>query len=327
MKPFISHLSAGGLITNYYCTSRCRHCLYGCSPEWDKDYLVPHVTVEILKKIRSLGCTSIHIGGGEPFLNKPALQQVAQATNSLNIHVEYIETNSSWFKDQESDGSYLKDLKSSGITCLLLSISPFHNEFVPFKKVRGLMAACDSSGMDVLPWTAGFVPEVSSFPEGFPHALEEYENKYGSGYLANLPRRFWITFRGRAATTFSFLFQKKSVSQILNENKGGCRELAQVNHFHIDLYGNYIPGLCSGLSIYFTDLGRELSKDRYPFLCLLFADGIKGLYDCAHEKYGFTGDGLYSSKCELCLSIRKYLVLERGINSSDLKPEQFYKYV
>jgi hypothetical protein len=35
----VRHLSSGGLITNYYCTSRCAHYLYCCSPQWEKRYI------------------------------------------------------------------------------------------------------------------------------------------------------------------------------------------------------------------------------------------------------------------------------------------------
>lgn len=35
----INSLASGGVITNYYCVSRCGHCLYNCSPGRSKKYL------------------------------------------------------------------------------------------------------------------------------------------------------------------------------------------------------------------------------------------------------------------------------------------------
>ena len=35
----IDRLHSGGVITNYYCTSSCGHCLYFCSPKWKKEYI------------------------------------------------------------------------------------------------------------------------------------------------------------------------------------------------------------------------------------------------------------------------------------------------
>jgi len=36
-KLKIGRLASGGIITNYFCTSTCRHCLYNCSPRWEKN--------------------------------------------------------------------------------------------------------------------------------------------------------------------------------------------------------------------------------------------------------------------------------------------------
>jgi len=74
----INHLDSGGLITNYYCTSRCRHCLYGCSPGWEKRYIDTETTEKNLLKVKGLGCNSIHIGGGEPFLKPDELEMVKE---------------------------------------------------------------------------------------------------------------------------------------------------------------------------------------------------------------------------------------------------------
>ncbi|MGD8504018.1 MAG: radical SAM protein, partial [Syntrophobacterales bacterium] len=98
----IKRLSSGGVITNYYCTSACGHCLYGCSPRWKKDYIDRETLGKILQKIKSLGCNSIHVGGGEPFLNPDGLKMVVEVVRSHGVHLEYVETNSSWFNGKGS---------------------------------------------------------------------------------------------------------------------------------------------------------------------------------------------------------------------------------
>ncbi len=50
----ISYLQSGGLITNYYCTPQCAHCLYACSPSWSKDYIDSTKVVSNLIKIKSV---------------------------------------------------------------------------------------------------------------------------------------------------------------------------------------------------------------------------------------------------------------------------------
>jgi hypothetical protein len=111
----------------------------------------------------------------------------------------------------------------------------------------------------------------------------------------------------------------------LDVNPAGCTELQDVSHFHLDLYGNYIPGLCSGLSIQLQDLGKPLDPQKYPFLTILFQKGIRGLMDTAVYDYGFQPNAQYVSKCDLCQDIRKYLVLLKDVNSVELQPKGFYQ--
>ena len=146
MQPFqIKHLISGGMITNCFCTSRCRHCLYNCGPPWEKNFIDRHVAAANLKMVRSVGCRSIHIGGGEPMLRPDDLAGVLEVAADSGISIEYVETNSSWFKDIESAEAVLTLLRQQGLRTLLVSISPFHNEYIPFTKVQGVIAACRKS--------------------------------------------------------------------------------------------------------------------------------------------------------------------------------------
>ena len=323
----INHLDSGGLITNYYCTSRCRHCLYGCSPGWEKQYIDRETTEKNVLKLKGLGCNSIHIGGGEPFLKPDELEMVVETTLSLGVRIEYVETNSSWYKDKESAGQILSSLSKRGLSTLLISMSPFHNEHIPFYKVKGVIEACNAVGMNVFPWISDFYAEIDTFDDKSVHTISEYENRYGGDYLAKLPSRYWIHFGGRALKTFANVFGLKSYQQVLSSNKAGCLELLDVSHFHFDLFGNYIPGLCSGLAIHYDDLGNLIFPEKYPFLHILFEKGITGLFEYVSSRYDFKPSDGYMSKCDLCFDIRRYLVLDRGVASRDLQPKGFYENV
>lgn len=138
----IDHLQSGGIITNYYCTSRCRHCLYACGPEWKKKYIDEKTARENLRAIKEFGCSSIHVGGGEPFLDVDGLARVLHLAWEEDVHIEYVETNSSWYRDLDSTADILAALAKTGLSTILISISPFHNEHIPFYKVRGTIEAC-----------------------------------------------------------------------------------------------------------------------------------------------------------------------------------------
>lgn len=322
----IERLLSGGVITNYFCSSSCGHCLYCCSPHWEKRYLGKETLRNILEKIKSLRCTSIHIGGGEPFLNLEGLKMVVETTLSMGVRIEYVETNSSWYRDEESACRILSSLLDSGLSTMLVSIDPFHNECIPFYKVKGVLEACRATGMNVFPWIWDFFSEIDALDERATHELSEYEETYGSDYLRELPSRYWIHFGGRALKTFAPVFGIKPYREILSEASEGCAELLDVSHFHFDPYGNYIPGLCSGLAIECDDVGRLISQEKYPYLHMLFHRGVAGLFDWVSTDHGFEPSEGYMSKCHFCTELRRHLVLEKGINSADLQPKGFYAY-
>jgi hypothetical protein len=326
-KFIIDRLDSGGLITNYYCTSKCRHCLYACSPAWDRQYIDVETTEQNIRKIKSLGCRSMHIGGGEPFLNLNGLKAVVETVYDLGVHIEYVETNSSWYKDKDSACETLSSLQERGLSTLLISISPFHNEHIPFHKVKGVMEACSTVNMNTFPWIMDFYSDIDAFDDGEKHSIEEYTGRYGPKYLTKLPSRYWIHFGGRALDTFSNVLGMRPYQEILSSNKGGCFELGNVSHFHFDLFGNYIPGLCSGLSIHRDDLGHALSPEKYPLLHALFFRGITEFFDLVSSEHGFKPSERYLSKCHLCLDLRRHLVLDRRAVYSELQPLAFYENV
>jgi hypothetical protein len=279
----------------------------------------------ILKKIKNFGCHSVHIGGGEPFLNLDGLAMVVEVVRSMSVNIEYVETNSSWFKGRESALEVLSTLREKGLSTLLMSMSPFHNEHVPFYKVKGVIEACKEANIDVFPWISKFYPEIDAFDDRTTHALSVYESKYGENYLARIPSRYWIHFGGRALKTFTRFYSTKDYRDIVSVNKGGCSELLDVSHFHIDLFGNYIPGLCSGLAIRYEDLGEKLDRKQYPFLATLYHFGIEGFLDLAKSDYDFKPSREYLSKCDLCFDIRYYITMEMGVNSKELQPRGYYE--
>jgi hypothetical protein len=323
--PSILSLNSGGLITNYYCSSQCRHCLYAAGPSWEKEYITEEMTGRLLDKVLSLGCSSLHIGGGEPLLNSGGLMDVLHICQKKGVYVDYVETNSSWFKGEEEACILLSSLKECGLGTMLISISPFHNEYIPFYKVKGVLKACRKTGMRIFPWVEDFYPDIDAFDDKKTHSLEEYKARFGQDYVEQIPGRYWVTLRGRALFTYAPFMKERPYKEILAGNQSYCSELYDTSHFHVDLFGNYLPGLCSGLSIRIEDLGRQIKHDSYPFLHILMTEGIQGLYRVVSEQFGFLPKPVYVSKCELCYHIRHFLVIEKEIKSKELNPVFYYR--
>ena len=238
------------------------------------------------------------------------------------ISIEYVETNSAWFKSHEDTLDKLDRLMRVGVDCLLLSVSPFHNEYIPLNKFDGVMAACRQAGMRVFPWIGEFYHELSRMDHEKKHSLTEYAALTGDESGSDLMYRYSLTMRGRALETYCSHLNKVPYQELL-ECSDPCRSLTGTSHFHIDLYGNYIPGLCTGLSVAIEDLGFDLSPDKYPLLTALYQDGIKSAAKIAEDLGWKPGQESYASKCEICTEIRCYMN-NAGISKYELQPQEFY---
>ena len=322
----IRRLESGGVITNYHCISRCGHCLYNSSPHRSRDYLDESMAEAIFSHIISSGCRSVHIGGGEPLLEPQGLMAVIRAARSSGIGIDYVETNSGWYSDAGNALDMLAGLKAEGVSALLISMSPFHNAHIPFARVKRVIEACRRVGIQALPWGNVFARELTRLEDDCVHTMEEFEAAYGPNYLQCIPGRYWVHLGGRAIETFRSVFPNHSVEDILKNSPLSCaRALSDTSHFHIDLYGNYIPGLCTGLAIAMDDVGGPLRPGAYPLIDQLAATGIGGLYEFARQEYDYSpGREAYLNHCDLCTDIRSYLSSLQEFSFKELAPEEFY---
>jgi len=322
-EPAISRLQSGGLITNYVCSSACAHCSYRSSPKRDKAYITADEAAENFRACRRLGCRSMHIGGGEPLLKPAALKEVLRAARQESMEIEYVETNSSWFRDHDSAVALLRDLQRLGCGTLLISIDPFHNEFIPFAKVKGVLQACRRSGMGIFPWVMEFYDEIDRLGDQTTHSLEEYEHAYGPGYLADVEARYRVSMCGRAVDTFGPLHPRQGAEQILSQASSSCPRLLGTGHFHIDLYGNYVPPGCVGLAVHRDDLGEPLTRASYPIFRTLLEGGVAALHELARE-FGYEPDRQFAGECDLCAHLRSFLANCAPDQFPELAPSEFY---
>lgn len=286
----------------------------------------PEVLRSVLKKAADLGCHSFHIGGGESFLNLEGLYKVLEVMKEEGVKVEYVETNASWYRDIASSELIIENLQKRGCTSLMISVCPFHNEFVPLAQMEGVMDACKRMGMEFFIWQEQYYRHLAALDKNKTHTFDELSEVWGRSYFLKTGKRFGLTMKGRALESYRNYLPHRPLDDILEENQRPCSELDKTEHFHLDLEGNYIPPACVGFTIDHKDLGIKLSKENYPHITTLNKEGIGIFLKEAQEK-GFTPrkEG-YVSKCDICEDIR-YYYMSQGLapEVKDLGPKEYYR--
>lgn len=321
-----------GLFLTYKCDSRCRHCMYACSPQWKADWIREEDAEKILKllanniKASNFGPEKIsinyglHFTGGEPFLNFNLLLKVIKIAYELNIPSTFVETNCSWAVNDKITQEKLLQLRSAGLCGILVSVNPFILEYVPFEYTERVVEI----GRKI------FKEELIIYQEFFYHQFkklkikttlpfEEYLKEGGIqtlNYVELLPM-------GRSVYELSYLFRKYPARKFFGVS---CKpELTRPWHAHIDNYGNYITGYCAGISlgnIKSDGIIQEVDLNTHEIIKALTTD-IKCLYEIAKQyNYQEKNDG-YISKCHICLDIRKHIIMNTT-EFTELTPHQFY---
>jgi len=78
-----------------------------------------------------------------------------------------------------------------------------------------VMDAAAKAGVRTFPWMAEFVPDLSGLDSSRPHALSEFEQRYGKDYLRGILGRYWIHMGGRALEAFRSQLRTKTLEHIL----------------------------------------------------------------------------------------------------------------
>jgi hypothetical protein len=323
--PGIQRLVSGGLIVNYRCTASCGHCLYACGPRRKAGYMTPETARRALRTIRDMGCRSVHIGGGEPFLDIPALCAVLDAARACEAGIEYVETNAFWARSIEDAAAALTPLQAHGLKTILLSVDPFHSASVPLSCVDNALAACDRLGIHAFTWRMEFAEDIRKLGAEATHSMADYESEFGPGYFTDVMKRYGLVFGGRMAETFAGRMPRRPACELATQ-PSPCGRLADTNHFHVDLNGLYIPGLCTGLAIRLEDISAP--GDAGMLTAMLHEGGITALHTWACDEHNFRPDAAgYVNACHLCLDIRTFLVSRSESVYPELAPADFYRAI
>lgn len=324
MHFVVKNIVSGGIIATYHCSIHCKHCRHNASKSSKKEFISEEMLAKILEKLETVGCKSVHLEGGEPFLFPEKLIGAVKQIHESKIQLEYVVTNCSWYKNQKDAVAYLKRLREAGVQRLLLKTGPFQNESIPLRKVQKVQQAAQKAEINTLLWDIEFYPDMAALDPTKTHSQKQYEKIYGEDYFKKLALQFPINFAGRSFAAYEKFFEKKSVEKLLDTKKTCLSEFFQPHHFHVDLKGNFIFSHTQGITINIDDVGKKIPEGKYKILDILWRGGVNELLDFAKKEYHFENKESYLSKCHLCYDIRTFLVKNKKIDAQDLKPTEFY---
>lgn len=316
----MKNLLYSGIMTNYACTASCRHCMFCSSPHAGKDFLTPEAGERICEMLSRSGVRSLHIGGGEPFMRMDVLTNLLSAMRGHGIETDYIETNAFWMTGEEEARRRLEAVRALGVNCIMVSIDPFHVEYVPLRKPIRLVRLLEDMGFDYFIWQEKFIKRLRVLPDDRPLTNAELKKALGAGYVETAAREYGLKVNGRALTLAHKLLPCRKASEVVSARP--CTLLEGV-HCHVDLYENVIPSGCPGIGIELGDyIHGKISPDKYPVAYRLLTGGTQALLAYAREK-GFEEDKKgYITTCELCFAMRAWL--RKNSPSQDIGPDCFY---
>ena len=190
-RLIIGRLASGGIITNYFCTSACRHCLYNCGPHWEKNYISVEVAEDNFPRREIAGLLRCsHRRGRAPASAGGAGCGARAAARRAGVSIDYVETNfPPWFRDPDSAELLLARLAERPSHAAHLH-QPFPQRAHPLCQDPGChRRRTQCRGAD-FSRVAEFIPDLSALDSTHPHALSEFEERYGKDYVRGILGRY-----------------------------------------------------------------------------------------------------------------------------------------
>ncbi len=271
----------------------------------------------------------IHLAGGEPFGDWPRLLGMVRAARDAGLTpLEKVETNAFWATSDGVARARLEQLAALGMERLVVSADVFHQQFVPFERVRRCVEMARQvlgQGRVIVRWWDFFQEPVDT------QALSAAEREQVfAAALQQHPDRL----NGRAADELSRYAALQPAEAFADER---CvEEVLQSRHIHIDPIGNVFPGMCAGIIL--GNVGPDAGPDEVERLWLRLGERWR-----EHRVVdAVTGGGSYAlmrravavgyrprvagyaSKCHLCMDVRRFLCA-RGGWEDEVGPRTFYR--
>jgi MoaA/NifB/PqqE/SkfB family radical SAM enzyme len=136
------------LVLSSRCNASCSHCSTNCGPH-RTEALGQDEIIRLMNETAAIDDgrpLEFHITGGEPFLDFDLLVAIVAHGTGLGGLVTCL-TNAFWARSTESAREKLTQLRDAGLDLLGISVSRFHERYVPLSRVRLALEVAASVGV------------------------------------------------------------------------------------------------------------------------------------------------------------------------------------
>ncbi len=335
----LSPIDSCGVIFTYECSCACKHCLYACGPKWDgwmneRDLDAIYAGIKGVWGERNTQprpgplFQGVHLAGGEATIKFDFLVNAVRQARELGLYLDYVETNAAWCVSASDVKKKFEALREAGLERVLVSCSPWHAEKVPLKNtlLAAEVARQIFGPQGVIVYIREFVDLIAEFGTDKPVPLKRWTDKYGEQRAGTI---FWEGYGlipgGRSGYHLGHLVPARKAESFAGQDCGS--ELMLSRHAHFDLYRNYVPGFCGGISLgKIEELPRfyeEFNIRKVPLVKLLVEKGSYGLMEMGKREFGYEELEGYAGKCHLCVDVRRHIAGHTD-EFKELEPRRFY---
>jgi hypothetical protein len=136
------------LIMTARCNASCAHCAAGYGPH-RTEALTRDAVLRLMSEAAAVPGKRrpfFAITGGEPFLDFGFLVEVVRHASGLGAQVGCV-TNAYWARTDEISHARLSTLVDAGLQVLAVSVSRFHQQFVPMQRARRALRVAQQLGL------------------------------------------------------------------------------------------------------------------------------------------------------------------------------------
>jgi hypothetical protein len=136
------------LVLTTRCNATCTHCVTSCGPH-RTDALAQHDIMRLMNEAAEImdgEPLRFSITGGEPFLDFDLLRDVVAHAGRLRAWIS-VTTNGYWARSEDAAASKLAALHAAGLCGVAVSVSRFHQSFVPLSRVRRVLEVAARLGL------------------------------------------------------------------------------------------------------------------------------------------------------------------------------------